>query len=37
VPDEHTPSGGARLREMLAASPENRDLPLNEEPFQDRA
>lgn len=34
VPDEPTPSGGARLRELLAASPENRDLPLNEEPFK---
>ena len=34
VPDEPTPSGGTRLREMLAASPENRDLPLNEEPFK---
>jgi DNA-directed DNA polymerase III PolC len=34
VPDEHTPSGGAKLSEMLAASPENRDLPLNEEPFK---
>ena len=34
VPDEHTPSGGANLRELLAASPENRDLPLNEEPFK---
>ncbi|HEV2695002.1 MAG TPA: DNA polymerase III subunit alpha [Verrucomicrobiae bacterium] len=34
VPDEHTPSGGAKLRAMLAASPENRDLPLNEEPFK---
>jgi DNA-directed DNA polymerase III PolC len=34
VPDESTPSGGARLREMLAASPENRDLPLNDEPFK---
>lgn len=34
VPDEPTPSGGARLREMLAASPENRDLPLEEEPFK---
>ena len=34
VPDEPTPAGGARLREMLAASPENRDLPLNEEPFK---
>jgi DNA polymerase III alpha subunit len=34
VPDEHTPSGGAKLRELLAASPENRDLPLTEEPFR---
>ena len=34
VPDEPTPSGGARLRELLAASPENRDLPLNDEPFK---
>ncbi len=34
VPDEPVPQGGARLREMLAASPENRDLPLNEEPYQ---
>jgi error-prone DNA polymerase len=34
VPDDPTPSGGARLRELLAASPENRDLPVNEEPFQ---
>lgn len=34
VPDEHTPSGGAKLRDLLAASPENRDLPLNEEPFK---
>src|SRR5450631_4015209 len=34
VPDEHTPSGGVKLRELLAASPENRDLPLNEEPFK---
>ena len=34
VPDEPTPSGGAKLRELLAASPENRDLPLNEEPFK---
>ena len=34
VPDEHTPSGGAKLRDVLAASPENRDLPLNEEPFK---
>jgi error-prone DNA polymerase len=34
VPDEHTPSGGAKLCEMLMASPENRDLPLNEEPFK---
>ena len=34
VPDEPTPSGGAKLRELLSASPENRDLPLNEEPFK---
>ena len=34
VPDEHTPSGGAKLRALLAASPENRDLPLDEEPFK---
>jgi error-prone DNA polymerase len=34
VPDEHTPSDGTNLRELLAASPENRDLPLNEEPFK---
>jgi DNA-directed DNA polymerase III PolC len=34
VPAEHTPSGGAKLRELLAASPENCDLPLNEEPFK---
>jgi error-prone DNA polymerase len=34
VPNEHTPSGGAKLRELLAASPESRDLPLNEEPFK---
>ena len=34
VPDEPTPGGGAKLRELLAASPENRDLPWNEEPFK---
>jgi DNA-directed DNA polymerase III PolC len=34
VPAEHTGSGGARLVEMLRASPENRDLPLDEEPYQ---
>jgi DNA-directed DNA polymerase III PolC len=34
IPDEHTPSGGAKLRDLLAASPENRDLPLNKEPFK---
>lgn len=34
VPDEPTPSGGAKLRELLAASPENCELPLNEEPFK---
>ncbi len=34
VPDEPTPSGGARLLEMLKASPENRDLPFEEEPYK---
>jgi len=34
VPDEPTPSGGARLIEMLRASPENRDLPLGDEPYK---
>jgi len=34
VPNEDTPSGGAKLRELLAASPENRDLPLYEEPYK---
>ncbi len=34
MPAEHTPSGGARLIEMLRASPENRDLPLDEEPYR---
>ena len=34
VPAEHTGSGGARLIEMLRASPENRDLPLDEEPYR---
>jgi DNA-directed DNA polymerase III PolC len=34
VPDEPTPSGGAKLRDLLAASPENRDLPLNDEPYK---
>jgi DNA polymerase-3 subunit alpha len=34
VPDEPTPSGGARLIEMLKASPENRDLPLDDEPYK---
>ena len=34
VPAEHTPSGGAKIRELLAASPENRDLPFNEEPYK---
>ena len=31
---EHTGSGGDRLVEMLRASPENRDLPLDEEPYR---
>jgi DNA-directed DNA polymerase III PolC len=34
VPDEPTPSGGAKLIEMLRASPENRDLPLDDEPYK---
>ena len=34
VPNEPTPSGGAGLIEMLKASPENRDLPLDEEPYR---
>lgn len=34
VPDEPTPSGGARLIEMLKASPENRDLPFEDEPYK---
>ena len=34
VPDEPTPSGGAGLIEMLKASPENRDLPLDDEPYK---
>jgi DNA-directed DNA polymerase III PolC len=34
VPDVPTPSGGARLIEMLQASPENRDLPLDDEPYK---
>jgi DNA polymerase-3 subunit alpha len=34
VPAEHTPSGGSRLIEMLRASPENRELPLDEEPYR---
>jgi error-prone DNA polymerase len=34
VPDEPAPGGGEKLRELLAASPETQDLPLNEEPFK---
>lgn len=34
VPDESPPTGGARLRERLATSPETRGLPLHEEPFR---
>ena len=34
VPDGTTPSGGADLITMLQATPENRDLPLNEEPYR---
>ena len=34
VPDEPTPSGGEGLMAMLRASPENRDLPFDEEPYR---
>ena len=34
VPDGTTPSGGADLIAMLRATPENRDLPLDEEPYR---
>lgn len=34
VPNEPTPSGGTGLIEMLRASPENRDLPFEEEPYR---
>ena len=34
VPDEPEPKGGAKLRELLSASPENRDLPINDEPYK---
>ena len=34
VPDEPSPGGGAGLMELLRASPENRDLPLDEEPYR---
>lgn len=34
VPDEPTPSRGDGLIAMLRASPENRDLPLDEEPYR---
>ena len=33
VVDGHEPAGGKKLRDMLAASPENQDLALNEEPL----
>ncbi|MDB6022248.1 MAG: polymerase [Pedosphaera sp.] len=34
LPAEPTPSGGGKLIEILRASPENRDLPLDEEPYR---
>jgi DNA-directed DNA polymerase III PolC len=34
IPDEPTPNGGAGLIEMLRASPENQDLPFDEEPYK---
>jgi DNA polymerase III alpha subunit len=34
VPDEPRPAAAPKLIEMLKASPENRDLPLDEEPYK---
>jgi DNA-directed DNA polymerase III PolC len=34
VPDEPAPKGGAGLIELLRASPETRDLPLDDEPYR---
>jgi len=34
VPDEPSPAGGAKLVELLHASPETRALPLDEEPYK---
>jgi DNA polymerase-3 subunit alpha len=34
VPDKPTPNGGTELIEMLKASPENQDLPWDEDPYQ---
>jgi DNA-directed DNA polymerase III PolC len=34
MPDETRPTGGSRLIEMLKASPDNRDLPLDQEPYK---
>jgi DNA-directed DNA polymerase III PolC len=34
IPDEPTPAGGAGLVAMLRASPENKDLPFDEEPYR---
>ncbi|MBI3191482.1 MAG: DNA polymerase III subunit alpha, partial [Pedosphaera parvula] len=34
VPHEPTPKGGTGLIELLRASPENRDLPFDEEPYR---
>jgi DNA-directed DNA polymerase III PolC len=34
IPDEPDPAGGAGLIALLRASPENRDLPLDEEPYR---
>ena len=34
VPDEQAPKSGDGLRQLLAASPENRELPLDEEPYK---
>jgi len=34
VPAQHAPGGGSSLIDMLRASPENRDLPLDQEPYR---
>ncbi len=34
VPDEHAPTGGTELVELLRANPETSDLPFDEEPYK---